>query len=570
MRAARAVVAAVLAAQIVVVVYAIAARVSFPYASEWMTGSVLDHVERVLRGEPLYTEPSASWIAYIYPPLYPWIVAVLGGSALAGRVVSLVSVAIQMEACRRVARDLGAGRFWSWAAAAMVLACYRYVGFWYDLERSDTLAGTMVVVALSALLRARTVGASPFREHAVVVASGVLGGLAILAKQQAAFYVVGAALGLGLATGSLWRGVISGARLLVPAGLVAGALSLALDRASGGWFSYFVIAMPRAHGVTAALAEDVFPHDVGRGFLLYGATFFFAWRALARGLGARAQTSRERAADGEPGASELVFTCALVMGFFAAVSSRLHVGGWINVLAPWSSLACVGVAVVASRVESGAIELRRWGPARAARAVAVLLVAQTAVWAFDPREFTPRPWMLSATERFHARVGRLEERGEVLLVGRGHVTRARHFQMSGLADAYRMEGRSPPDLVAALRDRRFAAIIDDARLPGAYRKPYWPPVMLEDLDDLVAPLFASYFVAEQIPLDEATLPMIAPGMPRWVLLPRRVPLGEDDRAALAARHLAELRLVEERAVALAEGRDPGFAAEDVEDRAAAK
>jgi len=542
-RRARIALATVLAAQVVVVAYAIAVRVAFPFQIEWMTGSVLDHVERARQGLPIYTEPTASWIAYIYPPLYTWTVALLGGSAWVARLVSLASLTVQMACARKVARELGASPFWSTASAALVLACYRYVGWWYDLERTDTLFGALVLVSTLTLLRARSLPAH--------LLAGAVAGLAFFAKQQAVFYVAGAAFGLAVAcrTDAKRARFVHVAGFATSAGVVAVPLAVWLHASSGGWFSYFVLRMPRAHGISWELAIDVFPHDIGRGFVLYAATIAIAavsLKALRRGT-----LQRELA----------MFAAVTGAGFVAAVSSRLHIGGWINVLQPWSTLACIATVVLATRIEEAG--------GRRAVLLAPVLIAQIGAWVFDPREFTPRPGMLAATERFHATVRALEASGEVLVVGRGHVTRERHFQMSALADVAKVEGRSPADLVVALERRRFAAIIDDVRLPGMVRLPRWPPVMLEDFQDLEKPLLASYFVARRIPDAEAELPMIAPGMPKWVLLPRAKPLAELDLFELKRRHVREAELAETRGKALAGGVAAPFAETDIETLAAA-
>jgi hypothetical protein len=172
-----------LGVDVVLFAIVVALRVGFPYQLEWMTGSVLDHIERLRSGEPVYSAPTASWMAYIYPPLYYGIGALLGGSYLACRLVSLASAAAQAALVRSVAKELGASAFWAFAGSGLFVACYPYLGWWYDIERSDTLFGAMALVVCALLLRGRT--------PAVHALAGALGGLAFLAKQQAVFYVAG-------------------------------------------------------------------------------------------------------------------------------------------------------------------------------------------------------------------------------------------------------------------------------------------------------------------------------------------------------------------------------------------
>ncbi|MBS2016473.1 MAG: glycosyltransferase family 39 protein [Deltaproteobacteria bacterium] len=540
------VIVAALVAEIALVVVTIAQRLAFPHDVEWMAGSVLDHAERMRSGLPVYTEPTTSWIPFLYPPLYPKLVALLGGSRAAARLLSLACTAVQVEGVRRIARSLGAPRFWQLVGAALVVACYSYVGWWYDLERSDMLLGALVVGASALLLR------DPENDRAAAidaVVAGALLGAAFFAKQQAVFYVVGAAAGLALAShvDRARSRRVHVALFSATSAAVVIPIVVWLDAWSGGWFSYYVLKMPRAHGIVWAAAPDVFPHDIGRGFAFYGATLAVLVTAL--------RTLRRREAMTR---SEAIFASMLAAGFGGAIASRLHGGGWLNVLQPWSSLACAAVAIVASRLQEGRY--------RVASQVAVL--TQVALWAYPPLDVAPTPELAAGTTRFHEMVGELETRGDVLVVGRGHLTRARHFQISALADVARVDGRSPPDLVKAIEERRFAAIIDDVRLPGRYRMEHWPAIMLEDVDDLRAPLLANYFVARRIPRDQAELPMRAPASQQAVYLPRREPLPQGDLAGLKRRQVVEAELAKQRSRALLEGRPEPFPEAEIERLAA--
>lgn len=519
-------------------VFVVVSRVTFPGQIEWMTGSVLDHVERVRQGLPLYTEPTASWIPYIYPPLFSWIGAALGGSAVACRLVSVMSAIVQAVLVGRIALRLSASRFWSVVAVGLFFACFPYCGWWYDLERSDTLCGAMMLAVCWLLLDPRSFAAS--------VIAGAMTGLAFFAKQQAVFYGAGAFAALVVASRleprPRLRNVVG---FGLSAAFVLGGLLFLCVRSSNGWFAYYIFNVPRAHGILWPLVGEIVQRDIAEGFLLVAATFGFV--ALA------AQSALRRTVE----RATVVFASMLAAGFIAAFSSRLHVGGWINVLQPWTSFASIAIAVLAARMAE------KYG-LKAVLASSAFVLGQVLLWRYDPRAFIPRPGMRSATERFHARIRDLETKGEVLLVSQGHVTRERHFQMSALADVVRVEGHSPPDLVDGLRDRRFVAVVDDARGPRDQRLPLWPPVMLEDIDDLEAPLFASYFVAERLDDELVALPMVAPAMPRWVMLPRTRALEGLSHEDAKLRHQNEMRLADERACKLRDGGTPSFAAKEIE------
>ena len=70
-------------------------RVAYPFELEWMEGGMLDHIERVRSGKPLYTPPSLEFGSYPYTPLFPWVGAifaeVLGPGFVSARLVSILS-----------------------------------------------------------------------------------------------------------------------------------------------------------------------------------------------------------------------------------------------------------------------------------------------------------------------------------------------------------------------------------------------------------------------------------------------------------------------------------------------
>jgi hypothetical protein len=540
---ARIVLLAGLAVPAIAAVLVIAARIGHPYDLEWMAGSVLDHVERVREGKPLYTAPSATWIPFLYPPLYYWLCAVLGGGVYACRLVSLVASIAQGALVWQAARTLQATKFWSAVAVLVFVAAFPFVGFWYDIERSDTLFGAIVLAASVVLLRARSTRG--------YVAAGALFALATLAKQQALFYLVGAGAGLVLATRAKDAPVrrVDVVAFCATSG-VAVLVLVALAYAGVGWAAYYLIAMPRAHGLVGDLARVVIERDLTSGFLLVAVTIVAAVAVALRSF--RGTVAR----------ADAIAAAILLAGFGGAVASRLHIGGWLNVLIPWTTCAAVAVGVVASRAE------RRWahGPWSVIVITGTILV-QLSIWRYDPWHVVPSSGSAADEQRLRAEIAELERGGEVLVPSRGHVTRIRHGHISALADVVRVEGHSPPDLVRALRERVYAAIVDDAHEEGSRKKP-WPATTLDEVDDLRTPLLSSYFVARQIDYGRHELALASPATPKWVYRPRRVPL-DATPAELGRRQLAEMKLARRRTETMARGEPEPFTEAEIEGLAAA-
>src|SRR6266702_667106 len=78
MRLARVLLFVVSAAALVNLAFAFARRLGYPYDLEWMEGGMLCHALRFVDGQPLYAPPSLDFIPYLYTPLYPFALFVLG------------------------------------------------------------------------------------------------------------------------------------------------------------------------------------------------------------------------------------------------------------------------------------------------------------------------------------------------------------------------------------------------------------------------------------------------------------------------------------------------------------
>src|SRR5437016_12956749 len=50
-------------------------RMRFPFELEWMEGANIGHLDRVVRGQPLYARPALDFTPFIYPPLYLYVAA---------------------------------------------------------------------------------------------------------------------------------------------------------------------------------------------------------------------------------------------------------------------------------------------------------------------------------------------------------------------------------------------------------------------------------------------------------------------------------------------------------------
>ena len=504
-------------------VYAVVQRFRFPSELEWMTGSVLDHVERVRDGKPVYTEPTVDWIPFLYPPLYYWLSAFVARVApivVACRLVSLVATAAIVAAMIRLSRRLGATWFWTSTAVGCFFGAYSLTGYWYDIERCDALFVAMVLTATALLVERRGLVSTLF--------AGMIVGGAYFAKQPAVLFVGAGIAGLlvvreGRRAGAFAVGAFLG---LVP-------MYAWLHVQTDGWFDFYCTKMPTAHGMAASLITVFFIVDLTKGFLLTAATLaLFAWTGRDLFL-------HVRAPDAAPLARErTLFVGMLAAAFAASAASRLHIGGYMNVLMYWSTFACVAVAVIGTELE-GFARGSKMGPITSAFACLVAFL-QLAHFSYDPGEPCPDARRVSDAAIVAARVRELEKDGPVLLTGRGNVTEPRHFHAAALMDVLRGGRSMPADLVAGLAERRYAAYVVDE----------FGELTLEAIlghrSELFELVTVNYAIEQH--MDDRERPPVIGWIahPSWVLRPRRKPLTGFTIAQLERRQRIEMGLADMR------------------------
>lgn len=496
-------------------VYAIVQRFRFPTEVEWMSGAIFDHVERVVQKKPLYGPPSVDFIPFLYPPLYYWLSALVAKAlpiAAACRVVSVTAWAITSTCVYRATRRLGATPTWALVAFAFYIAAYPFTGYWYDLERSDSLLMALLTSGLVTLLETEGLAGAAL--------AGALVGGALFAKQPASVFFFATATGL-LAARRVRRAVAfvaGGLTVVVP-------VFVALTTATHGWFSYYCFKMPASHGLETGLLS-LFVVDSTKIFAFVAATAIV--------LGTFVKTALPLLRDRSTWPFEektTVFTAMLAAGFVTSATSRLHVGGHVNVLMFWTTFAAIAFGVAGGRIfATGGL---------AARGLVVgLAFLQIAHLLYDPGEAVPNAGRVRDAGILEARIRELEQRGPVLVTGRGHVSSPRHFHVMALIDVIRTTG-IPDELVRGLREQRYAAYVVDE----------FGELTLEAIvghrSELFEHVMRNYFIAERLD-DRAPPPVIGWAHPSWVLIPRKHPLRDATVADLERRKTIEMGIAEMR------------------------
>lgn len=325
----RVLVALAAAVPIAVYVWIAVHRLGYPYELDWMEGGSVQLTARVVAGHSLYVAPSLSFVGWTYPPLYYWLTAavakLVGVGFLALRLVSFVASLVSMAtlawmvtrerratraACEARETRVGADRAAGLAAAGLFAAAFVISGAWFDTGRVDSLFVALTLLSVAQGRRARSARQG--------VGLGLLCFAALFTKQTALVALV-PVLGLLLVT----RTRVAIPALVTLAVLVLGS-TLVLDATSHGWYGYYVFGELAGQPWAPGEWVQFWTRDIlGREWPL----------VLLVGAGAisAARTTRWRAVLHTPGAYHGVAAAGLIA---AAWLSRLHTGGYANVLIP--------------------------------------------------------------------------------------------------------------------------------------------------------------------------------------------------------------------------------------------
>lgn len=493
--------------------WVVIARLTHPVDAEWMTGTIREGVERVRDGKPLYVAPSAGFIPFVYPPLYFWLSALLARAlptALACKLVSITAACGAGWGVHRIAIALGASRRWARLGVVLFVATYPLTLFFYDLERVDALYAAMIAIGVAVLLT---------REGTAWTAlAGVLLGGSFFAKQAGLFPFAAIVIAL-VVTGEKRRAWIVAAA----GGVVLVALFAWLERSTGGMFRFYCLTLPSGHGLKAARLSLFFVEDVPRTFAYVAGTLAILV-PVARAAAKRSLRTL--------GWKETVFGFVLFAGLAGAFSFRAHAGGWQNVLIAWLPLACVAIALAASRAEESAAD----SPSRSLVSALLLggVCLQLTASLFDPNEIAPEASDVRERERLVTLVRTLEAQGPVMVTTVGQITKEPAAQSAALEDVLRGGGEAPRDLLDAFEQRRFAAIL--------VGNPTEQDCGTRACDEVLLALGRNYFVAARRHDRTHTGTSGFDGRPRWILRPRKTPLVSATRAELDARQRLEMGL----------------------------
>ncbi len=418
-------------------------RIRYPFALEWLEGSLVIDVERILSGQKLYVPPSLDFIHFFYTPLYFYVSAAVayftGVGFLPLRLVAFVSsLGCFLFIFLSVRRETGSA-FAAFLATGLFAATYRISGDWLDIARVDSLFLFFLLAGFYAV---------KFGKSAIsCILAGTLFSLSFLTKQTA----------LAIAIPVMLYYIVVNRRnfvlFVVTMAVIVGGSTLVLNRIHAGWYTYYVFGVPSGHPLIGRMLIEFWTADI------------LAPLSIACSLSVLYFVSRLSDSRKEDCFFYLLMAGGMVG---AAWMSRIHEGGFDNVLltayAAISILFGLGLHCVLEALQSGKTEKGRYFEVGAY----LVCLLQFILLVYNPLLLIPTEEDVEAGWKLVERIKQVE--GDVFVpyhpylpVLAGKRTFAHGEALYSIMSSDREKGRAKLDseINRAVREKRFSAVILD-------------------------------------------------------------------------------------------------------------
>jgi hypothetical protein len=437
-------------------------QIFFPLELFGHEGAIVDHIRRLLDGQPIYGPPEIMFVPFLYTPGFYLVCAALAWAGdiafVVPRSVSAVATLVSMACLALLTWRLTGRGVWAIVAIGGFALGASRVHAWYALAQVDNLF-------LMSLALAVTVGHS---------ARAVRGFFLVGLIFAAAFWFKQ----IGLVAGLLYAGVVLTGNwrhaLAIGVGMAIGIAPCVawLIWASDGWFFFYAFEIPAHFGIQPLALVAVLLRDcplLAPSFAAAGLVLWRLWKGGERDLLRR------------------LLAIALCL-FGTAALGRAHPGGHVNTLLPaiWLMALGLGAGIGVMWERKIAIEITP----RKRTLIGIAALLQFALLAYDPDRFLPSANGAVVLAEIRAKIAAAPQ--PVLLPGTGYlvgeVAGADHVAVN---DVWRtdeiLRRRFLDDLEVAMKERRYKSVVleDGLRLRWlGWHEPYYrnAGLLSDDID----------------------------------------------------------------------------------------
>jgi 4-amino-4-deoxy-L-arabinose transferase-like glycosyltransferase len=417
-------------------------RMFYPYELEWMEGCSVEHVAKILAGKNIYSAPSLEFVPFIYAPLYYYISAIaakiFGLGFLPLRLVSLLATIINFLLIFKFTKNETKSSIAGLISAGLFAATYEISGVWFDIARVDSLSITFV---LSSIYLIRFKDKWPY-----FILSGIFAGFTFFTKQSTAIIFLPVAIYL------LFTKFRKSLFFIFSFLIFVSVTSYILNIISGGWFNYYVFNLPGQHGWYNQLYLHFWTNDIMKPM----AVPFFV--ALIYGI---FQFIEKKKKDGW-----------FYFAFFAGMAgfswlSRLHIGGYYNVLIPVFCILSLLFGLGYCRLT----DLLKSMDKRMVNYILIFIntmfIAQFMTLTYNPMVIVPNKFDLKTGKEFSEKIAKID--GEVLILSHSYISRysgkKSYAHRAAIYDVIRSKGpirdKFENEFLNAFKEHKFSAVVID-------------------------------------------------------------------------------------------------------------
>ncbi len=371
-------------------------RMSYPFELEWMEGGSVEHIIRILQGKDIYVKPSMDFIPYIYTPLYSWVSAlvskIMGVGLMPLRLVSMVSSVICMIFIYLIVKKETDNKFAALVSMCLFPACFFIGGSWFDLARVDSLFLAMVLVSAYILRFKKTGG--------WFIIGGVFAFLAFFTKQSS--MLIYAMIGIFLLFENWKRSLY----FIFTFSILAIGSTIVYNYYSDGWYYFWNFSLVASHRWNKQF------------FILFWSNDLFKPISIAIAFSSVFILLKIVKKEIKPN----LFYFGWLLGMIGcAWSSRLHYGGYDNVLIPAFTILIILMGIGLNEImklignddDNKSMIMRIF--------VLMIVLGQFTTLYYNPRKLIPHGYDYENGWKFMNRVSKVD--GDVYIATNSYISR---------------------------------------------------------------------------------------------------------------------------------------------------
>lgn len=290
-------------------------RMSYPYELEWMEGGSVEHTQRILNGDSIYVEPGIEFIPYIYTPFYYYVSALFCGLFGVGlfplRLVSTLSALVTGFIIFLLLKKETNDFFSSIISTGLFFGFYVIGGAWYDLARVDSLFILLFVISIYFLRQKKN--------NWYYIFAAIFAFLSYFTKQSSLLFALFIMIYFLLYEKKgfwIYSSIFVGLVLIT---------TLVYNYSTSGWYFFWNFELPAAHRWNFEFTILFFTRDI---FEHTGIAVAFAFIYFFISL------RNQKSLLSEKNRTYAFYLFVAVGMFIGSYFSRLHYGGFLNVIIP--------------------------------------------------------------------------------------------------------------------------------------------------------------------------------------------------------------------------------------------